>query len=146
MPGSQGQQQMTKIQRVTAITYKLKVSQRIWYLQGGTDPSTPVQVQDQMQAIQSPGHRQITISNHGNYDHLVPQMWQSRLMYQIIIKGTIVITISIFFDCFNFSLILNCFYLFFSLVLNCFFLLFQSFAKRRISNFSFLFYLFLIRW
>ena len=40
------------------------------------------------------------------------------------------LTISIFFDCFNFSLVLNGFYLSFFLVFSCFYLFFKSFAKR----------------
>ena len=42
---------------------------------------------------------------------------------------SIFIIISIFFNCFNLSLILNCLYLFLSLIFNCFNLFFKSFPK-----------------
>ena len=34
-------------------------------------------------------------------------------------------------DCFNISLILNCFYLFFSLIVNCFYLFFKGLPRRQ---------------
>ena len=58
----------------------------------------------------------------------------------------IFITINIFYDWFNFSLVLNCFYLFFPLIFNCCYLFFKSFVKWRISKFSLFYYLILIRW
>ena len=56
----------------------------------------------------------------------------------------IFIAINIFFDCFNFSLVLNWFYLSFPLFFNYFYLFFKSLAKRRVNKFGLFYYLFLI--
>ena len=61
-------------------------------------------------------------------------------------QWTIFMTISIFCNCFNISLVLNCYYLSFSLVFNCFCLFLESFFKGRISKLSLFYYLLLIRW
>ena len=56
-----------------------------------------------------------------------------KYLFLLLDQWTIFITISIFFDSYNFSLVLNCFYLSFSLVFSGFYLFFKSFEKRRIS-------------